>query len=198
MPSRSTRVIFSRRCQLLCVCLLGLGCSVGLMAEQPIPYKVTSVDQFSTGRVHGRDVYEGKDRGNQDWEPMNEVSYADNDRQELPVQVVHPSEPPPVQQVVVQPERKIVLAGEDKIFDRIRLDLDIQRCIFQNICTDEVKAIPGGYMGDDQEEGGDWTGRADAMLEMISEGGEAEEQLPEGPGNRAPGRVFVEEPAKTP
>ncbi|GAA0681004.1 hypothetical protein GCM10009104_01860 [Marinobacterium maritimum] len=167
------------------------------MAAEPIPYAVTEVDQFSAGRVHGRDAYEGKGRGDPDWEPMPEVRYADHKKRQYPVQVVYPSAPPPVHQVVVRSEPEVALVGEDKIFDQVRLDLDIQRCIFQNICTEEVKAIPGVYLGNELSGDEDWTGRADDVLEVISEDSPAEAPLPSGPGNRAPGRVFVEEPAET-
>lgn len=197
MPSRSTpESITSRRLYQVLVCLLGVSMAAGLSAAEVIPYEVTSVDQFSAGRVHGRDAYEGKGRGDPDWEPMPEVRFADHRRLPPPVQVVHPSAPPPVTQVVVRPEPQIVLVGEDKVFDQVRLDLDIQRCIFQNICTDEVKAIPGVYLGEEQLGDEDWSGRADDALQVISEDRRADDSPPTEPGSRAPGRVFVEEPAQ--
>ncbi len=201
MPSRSTRENTSRRCSQALAGLLGLAMAGALAAAEPIPYEVTRADGFSTGRVHGRDAYEGKGRGDRDWEPMPEVRFADHKRLPLPVQVVYPSAPPPVLQVVVRPAPEIVLLGEDKIFDQVRLDLDIQRCIFQNICTEEVKAIPGVYLGDALHADEDWTGRADedkGVLEVISEDNASEEPLSSNPGDRAPGRVFVEEPTGTP
>ncbi len=199
MPSRSTRENASRRYCQAWACLLGLSFATGVMAAEPIPYAVTGVDQFSAGRVHGRDAYEGKGRGDRDWEPMPEVRFADRKQPPPPVQVVYPSAPPPVQQVVVRPEPEVMLTGEDRIFDQVRLDQDIQRCIFQNICTEEVKAIPGVYLGDEVSGDEDWTGRAgEGVLEVISEGGAAEEAPSPGPGSRAPGRIFVEEPARTP
>lgn len=205
MPSLFTRESISKLGCLACIGLLGFTQTPVLMAAEPIAYEVTPVDRFSSGRVHGRDVYEGKGRGDQDWEPMHEVRFADHDRQQPPVQVIYPSEPPPVQQVEVMPEPVVARVGEDRVFDQIRLDLDIQRCIFQKICTEEVKAIPGVYLGDEQSGDDDWTGRADDGLEIISEAVDGEEALPDSqearpvePGSRAPGRIFVEEPAAAP
>lgn len=200
MPSRSTRgIICSRLLLAVALCVA----AVSLPAAESIPYQVTAADRFSTGRQHGRDVYEGKGRGDLDWEPMREVPYADRPQREPPVQVVKPSAPPPVYQVVVRPEPAIVLAGEDKVFDRIRLDLDIQRCIFQNICTEEVKAIPGVYLGDRQagdegwQDGGEAEGAADSgddLLDVITE--QPSSAPAEVPVTPAPGRVFVEEPVQ--
>lgn len=202
MPSRSTRENTSSRYQGL-TCLLCLLLAGSVKAMEPIPYEVTGIDQFSSGRVHGRDVYEGKSRGDRDWEPMSEVRFANDRRQLPPVHVVYPSAPPPVHQVVVRPQPVVALVGEDRVFDRIRLDMAIQRCIFQKICTEEVKAIPGIYLGDAQASDDDWSGEADDVLEVISENDEtrdvpAQDAPPIEAGSRAPGRVFVEEPAETP
>lgn len=204
MPSQSTRAsIFNRRSLGLLAILPGLYASAPL-AEAPIPYGVTEVGRFSEGRMHGRDVYEGKERGDRDRESLLEVYPADALKERPPVQVVDPSAPPPVHQVVVLPESRTELAGEDRVFDQIRLDVDIQRCVFQNNCTDEVKAIPGIYLGGEQGGDDDWTGRSEGPLEVITENNGP--RTPDVPGSiapfepreRAPGRVFVEEPTGTP
>lgn len=194
MPNRSTRESISNCPRRVLTLLLSLSLSAGLVAAEVIPYEVTAVDRFSSGRVHGRDAYEGKGRGDRDWEPLPEVRFVDYRRHLPPVQVVYPSPPPPVQQVEVRPEPMIALVGEDRIFDRIRLDMDIQRCIFRNICTEEVKAIPGVYFGDEQEGDGDWTGRAEPAPADAA-GGRSQEQPSAQDQQRAPGRVFVEETA---
>ncbi|MBV0932717.1 hypothetical protein [Marinobacterium weihaiense] len=215
MPNRSIRAsISSLTSALLLAGLMVIPSGAAAGSERraaPIPYDVTGADRFSAGRVHGRDAYEGKGRGDRDWEPLREVRPADRIAKPLPVQVVHPSALPPVHEVVVRPKPEIVLAGEDRVFDQIRLDEAIQRCIFQNICTDEVKAIPGVYLGDEQEGDEDWTGRDDG-LEVLTDNApmdaEPEPPIPDsidpfglnspdgGPGTKAPGRVFVEEPAE--
>lgn len=209
MPSRSIREMSFKTRSL--TALLCLTLSSALAAAEPvIPYQVTEADGFANGRVHGRDAYEGKERGDIDWEPMREVRFREASGPELKVYVVYPSPPPPVYQVVVRPEREVARVGEDKVFDQVRLDVDIQRCIFQNICTEEVKAIPGVYLGDEQSGDDDWTGRGDGALEVITEGPEtrpsASSQVDlapdsalsdqQAPDQKAPGRVFVEEPAR--
>ncbi|MBA4502400.1 hypothetical protein [Marinobacterium marinum] len=188
MPSRSTQENISSACCQALVGLLGLSLSTALMAVELIPYAVTGVDRFSSGRAHGRELYQDWHRGDRDWEPLREVAFADYQRVPPSVQVVYPSPEPEVQRVVVRPEPVVALFGEDKVFDRIRLDLDIQRCVFQNICTEEVKALPGMYLGDRQPGDSGWQGRADEPPMATA---------PE-PAARAPGRVFVEEPVETP
>jgi len=187
MPSRSTRGSISG-------ILLLVGCLQPAVAEEPsIPYDVTRIDRYSSGMVHGRDAYEGMDRGDFEREPMHEIMPVSRNDALPPVQIVYPSEPPPVQEVVVEPQIEIVLRGEDLVFDQIRLDAAIQRCVFERICTEEVKAIPGVYLGDDQSGDSDWTGR-DEDLEVITES----ESRP-GPGFEilGPGRTFMEVPADT-
>ncbi|PSL16688.1 hypothetical protein CLV44_10186 [Marinobacterium halophilum] len=201
MPSRSIRESISRfrRKGLLLAWLSGACVATTVLAEEAIPYGVTAVDSYAAGRGHGRDAYEGLERGDRDRELMREVPFADHQQPPPQVWVVHPSAPPPVFQVEVRAEPVVALKGEDKVFDQIRLDIDIQRCVFQNICTDEVKAIPGVYLGDEQSGDADWTGRSDG-LEVITENEPA--VTPSAPilqpGNGAPGRVFVEEPASAP
>lgn len=186
MPSRSIRGTFSSAALLLTAALQPL-----MAQEESIPYDVTRVDRFSSGLIHGRDAYEGMARGDIDREPMPEVAAVNRALELPPVQVVHPSDPPPVQEVVVAPQVALVLRGEDKVFDQIRLDEDIQRCVFQGICTDEVKAIPGVYLGDDHIGDADWQGRADEF-EVITESESGQD-----PGYEllGPGRTFMEVPA---
>lgn len=194
MPSRSTRVN---------ICSLALGLSVIALpttAAELLPYDVTAVDRFSGGMIHGRDAYEGLERGDFDREPMLEVAYMSDPARLPPVHVVYPSAPPPVYEVVVRPDPKPELFGEHKIFEQIRIDVAIARCIFQNVCTEEVKKIPGVYLGDEQTGDDTWQGRADAGgMEVISEGPAvgvpAGEATPETPVRDRPGRVFVEEQA---
>ena len=187
MPSRSTRGSISG-------ILLLTGLLQSAMAEEaPISYDVTWVDRYSGGMVHGRDAYDGMDRGDFDREPMHEITPMSHSAGLPPVQLVYPSEPPPVQEVVVEPQMEVVLRGEDLVFDQIRLDAAIQRCVFERICTEEVKAIPGVYLGDDQSGDSDWSGR-DEDLEVITES----DSRP-GPGFEilGPGRTFMEVPADT-
>jgi len=190
MPSRSTRGSISG-------ILLLTGLLQSAMAEEaPISYDVTRVDRYSGGVVHGRDAYEGMDRGDFDREPMHEVTPMSHNAGLPPVQLVYPSEPPPVQEVVVEPQMEVVLRGEDLVFDQIRLDAAIQRCVFERICTEEVKAIPGVYLGDDQSGDSDWSGR-DEDLEVITESGSGQSRDP-GLEILGPGRTFMEVPADVP
>lgn len=198
MPSRSTPVkSFS--------CLIGaLGLlPLSLMAQELEPYDVTPVDGYSTGMTHGRDVYEGMDRGDIDREPMREVAYHNEDTELPPVQLVYPSDPPPIQEVVVRPDPEPELRGEHKVFEEIRIDVAIARCMFQNVCTEEVKKIPGVYLEENQTGENVWQGQAGDGFEVVTEGPSAMPQPSEGQagseedaasGPLRPGRIFVEEP----
>ncbi|MET4162238.1 hypothetical protein ABIE61_002092 [Marinobacterium sp. MBR-111] len=189
MPNRSTRASISSGL------LLVLGCLQPAAAErQPLPYDVTRVDRYSGGQVHGRDAYEGMARGDYDRESMREVAFTNRETSLPPVQLVYPSDPPPVQEVVVAPQVEVVLRGEDLVFDQIRLDAAIQRCVFERVCTDEVKAIPGVYLGDDHSGDSEWSGRDDE-LEVITEAESGSEE----PGLEVlgPGRTFIEVPAQS-
>ena len=189
MPNRSTRASISSGL------LLVLGCLQPAAAErQPLPYDVTRVDRYSGGQVYGRDAYEGMARGDYDRESMREVAFTNRETSLPPVQLVYPSDPPPVQEVVVAPQVEVVLRGEDLVFDQIRLDAAIQRCVFERVCTDEVKAIPGVYLGDDHSGDSEWSGRDDE-LEVITEAESGSEE----PGLEVlgPGRTFIEVPAQS-
>lgn len=188
MPNRSTRASISSGLLLVFGCL-----QPAAAEEQALSYDVTRVDRFSSGLIHGRDAHEGLDRGDFDREGMREVAAINHDTSLPPVQLVYPSEPPPVQEVVVEPQVEIVLRGEDLVFDQIRLDAAIQRCVFERICTDEVKAIPGVYLGDDHSADSDWTGRDDE-LEVITE---SESRSEPGFEILGPGRTFMEVPAES-
>lgn len=181
MPNRSTRGMFSS-CLLLAVWL-----SSAEAQEWSIPYEVTRVDRFSYGLIHGRSVYEGLSWGDFDPEPLPEVMPVNWPVTPLPVQVVSPSAPPPVHEVLVGVNVEVELQGEDLVFDRIRLDEAIQRCIFQRICTEEVRSIPGIYLGEEQDGDAEWQGRR-----------ETEEVAPEtGPeASQSPGRTFIKVPAE--
>jgi hypothetical protein len=156
---------------------------------ESIPYDVIRVDRFSNGLIHGRDAYEGMARGDIDREPMLEVAAINRVVTLPPVQVVHPSDPPPVQEIVVAPQVALVLRGEDKVFDQVRLDEEIQRCVFQGICTDEVKAIPGVYLGDEHIGDADWQGGADEFEVITESQSRPGYELPK------PGRTFMDVPA---
>jgi len=194
MPNRSTRAIFSG----LLWGWLPLACLSTALAEPPAPgppYDVVRIDRFSYGQIHGRDAYDGMSRGDFDREKMHEVAPVDRKRPLPPVRLVYPSAPPPVQTVVIEPRAEVVLRGEDRVFDQIRLDEAIQRCVFERICTEEVKAIPGLYLGDEQSGDSDWRGRAEAPEETPPE-----TAAPADPGFEiiAPGRTFMEVPAQSP
>ena len=195
MPSRSTRVNICR----LTLGLTALTLLPTASAAELLPYDVTAVDRFSGGMIHGRDAYEGMKRGDLDREPMREVAYVDDASRLPPVHVVYPSAPPPVYEVVVRPDPQPELFGEHRIFEQIRIDVAIARCIFQNVCTEEVKKIPGVYLGDEQTGDDAWQGRAEGGgMEVISEGPSATEApaaqaMPATPAQDRPGRVFVEE-----
>jgi hypothetical protein len=133
-------------------------------------------------------------RGDYDRESMREVAFTNRETSLPPVQLVYPSDPPPVQEVVVAPQVEVVLRGEDLVFDQIRLDAAIQRCVFERVCTDEVKAIPGVYLGDDHSGDSEWSGRDDE-LEVITEAESGSEE----PGLEVlgPGRTFIEVPAQS-
>lgn len=179
MPNRFTRGMFSSGL-LLAVCL-----PVAWAEEWSIPYEVTRVDRFSGGLIHGRDAYEGKSWGDMDTEPMPEVVPSSRPQTLPPVVVVYPSDPPPVQEVLVEAQVEVELQGEDLVFDRIRLDEAIQRCVFQRICTEEVLAIPGIYLGDEQEGDAQWQGRR-----------EETEASPAPESGESPGRAFIKVPAE--
>jgi len=179
MPNRFTRGMFSS-CLLLVACL-----SSAEAQEWSIPYEVTRVDRFSAGLIHGRDAYEGKSWGDMDTESMPEVVPFNQPVTPPPVVVVYPSDPPPVREVLVQAQVEVELQGEDRVFDQIRLDEAIQRCIFQRICTEEVLAIPGIYLGDEQEGDTRWQGRR-----------EETEASPAAEADESPGRAFIRVPAE--
>lgn len=187
MPNRFTRGSISS-----CVLLLA-GCfQLATAQEQGIPYDVTKVDRYSTGQIHGRDAYQFLSRGDFDREPMLEIAPASRMTKLPPVQVIDPSEPPPVREVVVEPQVEIVLRGEDRVFDQIRLDVAVQRCVFERVCTDEVKALPGAYLGDDISAESLMSGQ-DEGFEVIMDTGT--DQAP-GLEVRGPGRTFIEAPAE--
>ncbi|SIP88022.1 hypothetical protein [Marinobacterium stanieri] len=196
MPSRSIRASISNPAALSLCCLLALPAA----AQELNPYDVTAVDQFSSGLKHGRTAYEGMERGDIDFEPMREVVPRDNNSSLPPVQVVAYSDPPPVYEVVVRPDAEPELFGEHKIFEQIRIDVEIAKCILRNICSEEVKKIPGVYFGDEQESDDTWQqGGADSGLEVLTEGPantqDTQPSAPSGDNPQRPGRVFVEEPA---
>ncbi len=204
MPSRSTQANISNT--LLGV---GLGCVLAwpAYAVELAPYDVTPVDRYSGGLKHGRDAYEGMDRGDIDTEPMREVVARDNNDPLPPVQVVAYSTPPPVYEVVVRPDPVPELRGEYKIFEQIRIDIAIAECLLRNVCSEEVKKIPGIYFGDEQEGDETWQGGSNDGLEVLTEGPATNETLqapalgeppPVSTNPQRPGRVFVEEPAPTP
>lgn len=202
MPSRSIRASISNPAALSLCCLLALPAA----AQELNPYDVTAVDQFSSGLKHGRTAYEGMERGDIDFEPMREVAPRDQNTSLPPVQVVAYSDPPPVHEVVVRPDPEPELTGEHKIFEQIRIDVAIAKCILRNVCSEEVKKIPGVYFGDEQESDDTWQqGGADSGLEVLTEGPASTREAtttegvpssaPSGTNQQRPGRVFVEEPA---
>lgn len=180
MPNRSTRGMFSS-CLLLAAWL-----SSAEAQEWSIPYEITRVDRFSDGLIHGRNAYEGMSRGDFDPDPLPEVVPFNRPVTLPPVQVVYPSAPPPVQELLVVAQVDIELRGEDRVFDRIRLDEAIQRCVFQRICTDEVRSIPGIYLGDEQDGDAEWQGRRETTDAAPETGSDAQR----------PGRAFMQVPAE--
>lgn len=142
-------------------------------AQEPIPYQVTSPDTFQRHTYHGARVYDGLDWGDFDPEKMPEVyPSAIQDTPPEPVVIMYSAPAPVVEvEVGVMPARERPLLGEDKVFQEIEEDLQLQRCFFGSddgrcapITADDLEVLI-----EDPSSPSDLTGRFYQKLQALEE-----------------------------
>ncbi|WP_036520754.1 hypothetical protein [Nitrincola sp. A-D6] len=110
-------------------CLLAFMSLTTLANERP-DYRVIEPEGYEGGRFHARDVFEGRDWGDYDPEPMPEI-YPSEPAEPLEPVVIMYSEPDEVfeiKELFNQPEEPQPLTGEDRIFSEITADIREQQC----------------------------------------------------------------------
>jgi len=118
-------------------CLVGLMPLAALANESP-DYSVIKPDAYEGGRFHARDVFEGRERGYYDPEPMLEVYPSEPAEPLEPVVIMYsePDEVYEVQEMFNQPEEPPPLTGEDRIFSEITSDVREQQCFALGLSQD--------------------------------------------------------------
>jgi hypothetical protein len=106
-------------------CLLGL---LGLLApplwaEDALPYALTEPQEFSSGRVNAKSLYDNRVRGTLDNEPMAEVSPRDSGPGLPTPHIVPYVVAPQATEILIGPvQRPAPPSGEDRVFEQIRTE----------------------------------------------------------------------------
>lgn len=118
-------------------CLAALVPLASLANERP-DYDVIEPDAYEGGRFHGQDVFERRDWGDYDPEPMLEIYPSEAPEPLEPVVIMYsePDEVYEVQEMFNQPEESQALTGEDRIFSEITADVREQQCFALGLSQD--------------------------------------------------------------
>lgn len=124
-------------CQLVLCC--GVITAVPALAERkqdllnPITYVVTEPGGYIDSPVNPNTVYDNRRRGFVDAEPMLEIKpHLIPERQLPPPTVIPHSGLEPVELIISAKQKKIVLGGEDKVFQQIADDELKIRCLMDD------------------------------------------------------------------
>lgn len=119
------------------LCVLSLIPLTSLASERPV-YDVVAPDRYEGGRYHARDVFEGRDWGDFDPEPMPEIYPSAPVEPMEPVVIMYspPAEVFQVREMLNQPEEHQPLTGEDRIFEEITADIREQQCFALGLSQD--------------------------------------------------------------